>query len=330
MSIFQENEELRTAQLQQKERIQSLLKVIEELKQQQEGQTNHESRDHKCEVKDTSNEKIELQESSSCDEDQSCKVQANDDIDEDEKIKHQESSLNQEDQSYKMDLLAKVVSLETQIKDQRDLLLENESQLNAQARTIMMQDTKLREKQDIIQEQQNEINVLESKNKRLKVVLLRMEITVEKSSHLQDEYLYELTGLRQQTQEQASLLDAKDEKMKYLSGLCVQAQEAMDEDKATIADLKYEIQDLETSLQEQKEDLEECKQSLFAANQMITLTERRDSYMKPYVRRLVSYYRNKEHGSCFPLKIFGAKRQQSPAANIVNKLADVLLLEEQN
>ena len=259
---------------------------------------------------------------------------------EEEKIKLRDYSSMDQDQSCKMDLfLAKVASLEIQLKEQRDLLNDKDEQINAQAETIRKQESQLKQQQDTIREKQDQISVLEGKNTQLESYHLRMEIVVKKSNRLQEEYFDEIIKLREQTQEQASLLDEKEDqlngqslKMKYLSDLCCQAQEAMHEDKATIAGLKYDIQDLKTSLEEHKEDLEECKQSLFTTNQIIKLTEQRDSHLKSYVRRLASYYQNKEEqrGSCFPLKMLGYKRQQSPAANIVNKLAQVLLSEEQN
>lgn len=256
-----------------------------------------------------------------------------------EKIMLGKSSLLNEDQYCNMDLLAKVTSLEIHIKEQQGLLNTKDSQLNIQAETIRNHERKLQEKQDVIKEKQDLIVVLERKNRHLEGVFLQMETVVEKSNCLQDKYLETMTKLQAKTQEQTTLLDDKDDqlnaqslKLNYLSNLCGQAQEAMDENKATIANLEYDVQDLETTIKQQKADLEECKQSLFTTNQIITLTEQRDSYMKIYVRRLASYYQNKEEQrrSCFPLKIFGYRRQQSPAASIVNKLAQVLLLEEQN
>ena len=250
--------------------------------------------------------------------------------------KEKESS-PMEENSLKTDFLVKVASLEIQIKEQQDLLVSKDSQINTLIETIFRQESKLQENQDVIQENQNEIIVLERKNKHLEGVLLRMETAVEKSKSLQAEYFNEMIKLREQTQEQAALLDEKEDqlnvqslKMKYLSDLCCQAQEAMYEDKATIADLKYDIQDLQTTVDELKEDLEECKHSLFTANQMITLTGRRDSRLKSHVQRLASYYRNKESGSCFPFKMFGVKQQQSQATHIVSKLVQVLFSEEQN
>jgi len=354
-TLRKENKELRADRLQKDERIQSLLKHIEELKQ---NLTSRQSQDDECHVKDASNDKVELQESS-LDEEQTCKMihQSEDDEyqvegagAEDEKIKPQESPLlDQEDQSFKMDLLAKVASLETQIKDQRnilqskdsqiasletqvkdqrDLLLDNESEINAQARTIMRQDNKLLQNQDVIQEQQIEITSLDRKSKGLEGVLLRMEIKVEESERLQEEHLDELTKLQAFVEKKDDRLNANALEMKYLSDLCCQAQDAMHEDKATIANLEYDIDDLVTTVDDLKEDLEECKQSLFTANQIITLTGRRDSRLKSHVCRLTSYYRNKENGSCFPFKMFGARRQQSPAVDIVSKLAQVLFSEE--
>jgi len=375
-TLRKENKELRADRLQKDERIQSLLKHIEELEQ---NQTSRQSQDDECHVKDASNDKVELQESS-LDEEQTCKMihQSEDDEyqvegagAEDEKIKPQESPLlDREDQSFKMDLLAKVASLETQIKDQRnilqskesqmaslesqikdqrnllqskdsqiasletqvkdqrDLLLDNESEINAQARTIMRQDNKLLQNQDVIQEQQIEITSLDRKSKGLEGVLLRMEIKVKESQRLQEEHLDELTKLQAFVEKKDDRLNANALEMKYLSDLCCQAQDAMHEDKATIANLEYDIDDLVTTVDDLKEDLEECKQSLFTANQIITLTGRRDSRLKSHVCRLTSYYRNKENGSCFPFKMFGARRQQSPAVDIVSKLAQVLFSEE--
>ena len=347
ISIFQENEVLRADQLQKNERIQSLLKHIEELEQ---SQTGCQSRDDEHHVKDVSNEKLELQKSS-LDEEQTSECLVKNDA-EDKKINTQESLLLvQEDNFSKMDLLSKIASLEAQIKEkdellqskdsqiasletqvehQRDLLIENESEINAQARTIMRQDNKLQQNQDVIQEQKIEITSLDRKNKGLAGVLLRMEIKVQTSELLQEENLDKLTKLQAILDKKEEQLNANALNMKHLSELCCRAQDAMYEDKATIADLKYDIDDLVTTVDELKEDLEECKQSLFTANQMITLTGRRDSRLKSYVCRLTSYYRNKENGCfpCFPFKMFGARRQQSPAVEIVSELAQVLFSED--
>jgi len=309
-TLQKENEELRVIQLQKDERIQSLVKTIEDLKQEK-SQTNP-IQDDEYQLKDnTREEKFKLQESSSLDEDQSSNIE----------------------------LLAKVASLEIQLKKQRNLLNSKNTQINAQAETIRKHEYKLQENQDVIQGKHEKIIALERKNTHLESVLLRMETVVEKSNRLQKEYCDEMTKLQAQTQEQAALLDEKEEqindqslKMKYLSDLCCQAQEAMHEDKATIVDLKIEIGDFEKKVEQQKEDLNKCNQSLSIANQMITLTEQRDSFLKSYVQRLASYYQNKEEqrGSCFSLKMFGGRRQQSLASSIVNKLAQVLLGEEQN
>ena len=303
----QENEELRVDQLQKDERIQFLLKTIKELKQEQ----SQAHQDDECQLKDDIGE---------------------------EKSKLQKTSFL-EDQPSNIELLAKVASLEIQLMEQRDILNSKYLQIKAQAETIRKQETIVQENQDVIQEQRKEIIALEKKNTQLESVLLRMETVVEKSNLLQEEYYDEMTKLQAQTQEQDALLGEKENqingqslKMKYLSDLCCQAQEAMHEDKATIADLKLEIGDFEKKVAQQKEDLNECKQSLSIANQMIKLTEQRDSFLKSYVQRLASYYQNKEEqrGSCFPLKMFGGRRQQSPAASIVNKLAQVLLGEEKS
>ena len=303
--ICQENEELRVDKLKD-ERIRSLLKTIEELKHEQ----SQTQQDNECQSKsDIGEEKSKLLETSSLEEDQPSNV----------------------------GLLAKVTSLEIQLLEQRDILNSKDLQIKAQAETIKKQEIIVQENQDVIQEQRKEIIALKKKNTQLESVLLRMETVVEKSNLLQEEYYDEMTKLQAQTQEQDVLLGEKENqingqslKMKYLSDLCCQAQEAMHEDKATIADLKLEIGDFEKKVAQQKEDLNECKQSLSIANQMIKLTEQRDSFLKSYVQRLASYYQNKEEqrGSCFPLKMFGGRRQPSPAANIVNKLAQVLLGEE--
>ena len=303
--ICQENEELRVDKLKD-ERIRSLLKTIEELKHEQ-SQTHQ---DNECQSKsDIGEEKSKLLETSSLEEDQPSNV----------------------------GLLAKVTSLEIQLLEQRDILNSKDLQIKAQAETIKKQKIIVQENQDVIQEQRKEIIALKKKNTQLESVLLRMETVVEKSNLLQEEYYDEMTKLQAQTQEQDVLLGEKENqingqslKIKYLSDLCCQAQEAMHEDKATITDLKLEISDFEKKVEQHKDDLNECKQSLSTTNQMIKLTEQRDSFLKSYVQRLASYYQNKEEqrGSCFPLKMFGGRRQPSPAANIVNKLAQVLLGEE--
>ena len=247
---------------------------------------------------------------------------------EEERIARLESLLSEE-QAAKRDLLEKTAMLETQTNEQRDLLHKKDSQLDEKTGKIKEQEAKLREMQDAI-------GTLEKKNTQVESMLIRMEAVVKKSNHLQEQYLGEMTKLKVQTQEQSALLDEKEEqlkdetlKVKYLSDLCCQAKEAMHEDKTTIARLESTLQDLETTMSEQQEDLKECKESLFSANQIIALTEQRDSYLKPYVRTLAGYYQDKEeHRGCF-FQMF-AKRRQSPAFTIVSKLAKVFLSEEDN
>ena len=219
-----------------------------------------------------------------------------------------------------------IAALETQFVVQRDLLDTKDAQLRDQAVKLHEQESELKKKDEVM-------GALQKNAENLECMLVRMEKVVQKSNHLQEEYAMQMAKLKQCVEEQDGLLEEREallmgeaEKVKYLSVLCCEAKEAMAEDKNAICKFEYTIHDQEEALREQREDLEECKSSLFSANQIITLTEKRDAFLKPYVRRLADHYRtkNKQQG-CGGFKRFFKRRQQSNSQQIVDKLEKVFL-----